>query len=127
MHKVVADCTAFGRTVTLATGALGPSLAKGGRKSVAKRLTKLAVTVLANATVTRVDKDRIILRDGTTIPSAITVWTAGFGVPTLAARTAACVPTGSVGYSPTTLSPASTIRRSSPPVMPHPPRGFRCE
>ncbi|MEW5810463.1 MAG: FAD-dependent oxidoreductase [Actinomycetota bacterium] len=74
-----------GRTVTLVTGVLGPSLAKGGRKSVAKRLAKLGVTVLDNATVTRIDEDRITLRDGGVIPSAATVWTAGFGVPPLAA------------------------------------------
>lgn len=74
-----------GRSVTLVTGALGPSLATGGRKSVAKRLAKLGVTVVDNATVTRVAEDRITLRDGTELPSAATVWTAGFGVPTLAA------------------------------------------
>lgn len=75
-----------GRTVTLVTGALGPSLAKGGRKSVAKQLKKLGVTVVDNATVTEVHKDRVTLRDGTELPSAATVWTAGFGVPTLAAH-----------------------------------------
>ncbi len=74
-----------GRNVTLVTGALGPSLARGGRKSVAKQLKKLGVTVVENATVTQVDNDRVILRDGTQLPSAATVWTAGFGVPTLAA------------------------------------------
>jgi len=74
-----------GRSVTLVTGALGPSLAKGGRKSVTKRLSKLGVTVLVNATVTRVANDGITLRDGTELPSAATVWTAGFGVPPLAA------------------------------------------
>lgn len=74
-----------GRTVTLVTGALGPSLATGGRRSVARRLKNLGVTVRDNATVTRVDPDRVTLRDGTELPSAATVWTAGFGVPTLAA------------------------------------------
>ncbi|MBI5341576.1 MAG: FAD-dependent oxidoreductase [Mycolicibacterium rufum] len=74
-----------GRNVTLVTGALGPSLAKGGRKSVAKRLTKLGVTVVENATATQVGPDRVVLRDGRALPSAVTVWTAGFGVPTLAA------------------------------------------
>ncbi|MDA2892923.1 FAD-dependent oxidoreductase [Mycolicibacterium sp. BiH015] len=74
-----------GRNVTLVTGALGPSLAKGGRRSVAKRLTKLGVTVVDNETVTQVQSDRIMLRDGKELPSAATVWTAGFGVPTLAA------------------------------------------
>lgn len=74
-----------GRRVTLVTGALGPSLAKGGRRSVAKRLKMLGVTVVENATVTQVHADRITLRDGTNLPSAATVWTAGFGVPNLAA------------------------------------------
>ncbi|WP_441960613.1 NAD(P)/FAD-dependent oxidoreductase [Mycolicibacterium houstonense] len=83
--EAASELAEVGRSVTLVTGALGPSLAKGGRKSVAKRLTKLGVTVLDNATVTRVAKDRITLRDGTELPSAVTVWTAGFGVPTLAA------------------------------------------
>lgn len=73
-----------GRPVTLVTGVLGSSLAKGGRRSVAKRLKKLGVTVVANATVTQVRADHITLRDGTTLPSAVTVWTAGFAVPTLA-------------------------------------------
>ena len=73
-----------GRSVTLVTGALGPSLAKGGRRSVAKRLKKLGVTVVENATVTQVQADRISLGDGTALPSLVTVWTAGFAVPTLA-------------------------------------------
>ena len=73
-----------GRSVTLVTGALGPSLAKGGRRSVAKRLKKLGVTVVENATVTQVQADHISLGDGTALPSAVTVWTAGFAVPTLA-------------------------------------------
>ncbi|WP_235623969.1 NAD(P)/FAD-dependent oxidoreductase [Mycolicibacterium goodii] len=83
--EAAAEFAEAGRSVTLVTGALGPSLAKGGRRSVANRLTKLGVTVLDNATVTRVEKDGILLRDGTRIPSTATVWTAGFGVPTLAA------------------------------------------
>lgn len=73
-----------GRSVTLVTGVLGPSLAKGGRRSVAKRLEKLGVTVVENATVTQVQADHISLGDGTALPSAVTVWTAGFAVPTLA-------------------------------------------
>lgn len=73
-----------GRLVTLVTGALGPSLAKGGRRSVAKRLKKLGVTVVENATVTQVQADHISLGDGTALPSTVTVWTAGFAVPTLA-------------------------------------------
>lgn len=74
-----------GRNVTLVTGALGPSLTKGGRRSVAKRLSKLGVTIVDNETVTQIQPDRITLRNGKELPSAATVWTAGFGVPTLAA------------------------------------------
>lgn len=74
-----------GRNITLVTGVLGPSLAKGGRRSVAKRLSKLGVTVVDNETVTQIQSDRITLRNGKELPSAATVWTAGFGVPTLAA------------------------------------------
>ncbi|RAU93526.1 FAD-dependent oxidoreductase [Mycobacterium colombiense] len=74
-----------GRKVILVTGALGPSLASGGRRSVAKRLRKLGVEVIENATVAAVSADRVTLRDGRVLPSAATVWTAGFGVPSLAA------------------------------------------
>jgi len=74
-----------GRDVTLVTDALGPSLANGGRRSVARQLKRLGVTVIDGATVTRVARDRIMLQDGSELPSAVTVWTAGFGVPTLAA------------------------------------------
>ncbi|MET0994329.1 MAG: FAD-dependent oxidoreductase, partial [Mycobacterium sp.] len=83
--EAASEFAEVGRSVTLVTGALGPSLAKGGRRSVAKRLEKLGVTVVENATVAAVQADGITLRDGTTLPSAVTVWTAGFGVPTLAA------------------------------------------
>jgi len=74
-----------GRRVTLVTGALGPSLAKGGRRSVANRLKMLGVTVVENALVSQVHADRVTLRDGTNLPSSATVWTAGFGTPNLAA------------------------------------------
>lgn len=73
-----------GRHVTLVTDALGPSLANGGRRSVAKRLKMLGVDVVENAVVSQVHADRVTLRDGTDVPSSATVWTAGFGVPNLA-------------------------------------------
>jgi NADH:ubiquinone reductase (H+-translocating) len=74
-----------GRPVTLVTDVLGPSLGRTGRRSIAKRLAKLAVTVIDNITVARVTADRVVLDDGRDLPSAVTVWTAGFGVPGLAA------------------------------------------
>lgn len=76
-----------GREVTLVCGGiLGPSLSGPGRRSVAKQLRKLGVNVLESATVSEVRWDSVVLGDGTVLPSAVTVWTAGFGVPDLAAR-----------------------------------------
>ncbi|MDG4665890.1 FAD-dependent oxidoreductase [Mycobacterium sp. 236(2023)] len=74
-----------GRHVTLVSTLIGPSLGRSGRRSVTKRLTKLGVT-LVSATVASVAADHIALSDGRVLPSAVTVWTAGFGVPGLAAQ-----------------------------------------
>ena len=73
-----------GRTVTLVSDKLAPSLSDPGRRSVAKRLRKLGVTVIETP-VSAVTADAVLLADGQTLPSAVTVWTAGFGVPGLAA------------------------------------------
>lgn len=76
-----------GRSVTLVCGGiLGPSLGAPGRRSVAKALRKLGVTVLEAATVAEVRAGAVVLQDAAVLPSAVTVWTAGFGVPDLAAR-----------------------------------------
>jgi NADH dehydrogenase len=76
-----------GRRVTLVCGgALGPSLSKPGRRSVAKWLRRLGVNVLETSVVAQVRSDAVVLADGAVLPSAVTVWTAGFGVPDLAAR-----------------------------------------
>jgi NADH dehydrogenase len=76
-----------GRSVTLVCGGiLGPSLSGPGRRSVAKQLRKLGVSVLEAAAVSEVRWDSVVLNDGAVLVSAATVWTAGFGVPDLAAR-----------------------------------------
>lgn len=76
-----------GRRVTLVCGeALGPSLSRRGRRSVAKRLREFGVSVLESATVNEVRWDTVVLGDGGVLPSAATVWTAGFTVPDLATR-----------------------------------------
>jgi NADH dehydrogenase len=78
-----------GRAVTLLSGdVVGPYLHTSGRRSVARRLAKLGVTVIdgPDAKVTEVRKDAVVLADGRELPSAVTIWTAGFGVPELAAR-----------------------------------------
>lgn len=76
-----------GRAVTLVCGGiLGPSLSGPGRRSVAKQLRKLGVTIMETATVNEVRWDSVVLNDGAVLHSAVTVWTAGFGVPDLATR-----------------------------------------
>ena len=87
--ETAAELAEEGRTVTLVCGrVLGPYLSASGRRSVAKQLKKLGVTVLAGtgATVVEVRERSVLLADGRDLPSAVTIWTAGFGVPDLAAR-----------------------------------------
>ncbi|MGP4054041.1 NAD(P)/FAD-dependent oxidoreductase [Mycobacterium sp. 4D054] len=73
-----------GRRVTLVSPVVGPSLSRAGQRSVSKRLRRLGVITVASFVVS-VGADHVALADGTTVPSAVTVWTAGFGVPGLAA------------------------------------------
>ncbi|SPM35268.1 NADH dehydrogenase, FAD-containing subunit [Mycobacterium rhizamassiliense] len=76
-----------GRPVTLLCGGtLGTSLSKRGRRSVAKQLRQLGVNILESAAASEVRWDSVVLGDGAVLPSAATVWTAGFTVPDLAAR-----------------------------------------
>jgi len=75
-----------GRTVTLVCGGqLAPSLSKPGRKSIAKWFAKHGVAVLEKDVVVEVRADAVVFADGAVRPSALTIWTAGFGVPDLAA------------------------------------------
>jgi len=60
-------------------------LATSGRRSVAKHLARLGVTVVDGVRVMTVAANHVMLADGRSLPSAATVWTAGFGVPGLAA------------------------------------------
>ncbi|MEB3050746.1 FAD-dependent oxidoreductase [Mycolicibacter sp. MYC123] len=85
--EAASELAGHGRAVTLVCGGiLGPSLHAAGRRSVAKALRKLGVTVRENVGAAAVRADEVVLFDGTVLPSAVTVWTAGFGVPDLAAR-----------------------------------------
>jgi NADH dehydrogenase FAD-containing subunit len=79
----------LGRAVTLVCGeVLGQYLHARGRRSVAKRLAKLGVTVLEgpDATVTNVMGDAVQLSNGRQLQSEVTIWAGGFGAPDLAAR-----------------------------------------
>lgn len=76
-----------GRNVTLVTDVVGASVGPGARRSIVKALTKLGVSIIdgPEILVTGVEPDAIRLADGHRLPSAVTVWTTGFGVPGLAA------------------------------------------
>ncbi|MEV8530770.1 FAD-dependent oxidoreductase [Streptomyces sp. NPDC051211] len=87
--ETAAELAEAGRNVTLVCGGvLGPYLHPQGRRSVAKRLAGLGVTVLEGpgALVTAVTRDAVQLGSGRELPSNVTIWTTGFGVPDLAVR-----------------------------------------
>lgn len=87
--ETAAELAELGRPVTLICGeVLGPYLHPRGRRSVARHLARLGVTVLdgSGARVTAVTRKTIQLADGRVLPSTVTIWTAGFGVPDLAQR-----------------------------------------
>ncbi|MGO4595217.1 NAD(P)/FAD-dependent oxidoreductase [Leifsonia sp. 2TAF2] len=87
--EVAAELAEQGRDVTLLCGGpLGPSLHSRGRRSVARSLASLGATVLdgPGSRVVSVRRDAVELADGSTRPSAVTIWAAGFGVPALARR-----------------------------------------
>ncbi|MGW6691122.1 NAD(P)/FAD-dependent oxidoreductase [Streptomyces sp. NPDC054961] len=87
--ETAAELAEAGRAVTLVCGGeLGPYLHPRGRRSVAKRLARLGVTVLdgPEARVTAVTRRAVRLGGGRELSSEVTVWTAGFGVPDLAVR-----------------------------------------
>jgi NADH:ubiquinone reductase (H+-translocating) len=94
--ETAAELAELGRPVTLVCGGiLGPSLSDRGRRSVARQLRGLGVNVLESAAASEVRWDAVVLSDGAVLPSAATVWTAGFAVPDLAARSG--LSTDSVG------------------------------
>ncbi|MCX5405857.1 FAD-dependent oxidoreductase [Streptomyces sp. NBC_00335] len=87
--ETAAELAEQGRAVTLVCGGvLGPYLHARGRRSVAGRLAALGVTVVEgpDTKVTAVTRDAVRLADGRELPSRVTIWTAGFSVPDLAAR-----------------------------------------
>ncbi|MFB6991557.1 MULTISPECIES: NAD(P)/FAD-dependent oxidoreductase [unclassified Streptomyces] len=87
--ETAAELAEEGRAVTLVCGqVLGPYLHPRGRRSVARTLAELGVTVLQGpgARVAAVTRDAVRLDDGRELPSRVTVWATGFGVPDLASR-----------------------------------------
>ncbi len=87
--ETAAELAEQGRTVTLICGdVLVPYLHPKARRTAHKYLAGLGVTVIEgrDAAVTEVLRESVRLGDGRTLASDVTVWTAGFGVPDLAAR-----------------------------------------
>lgn len=82
--EAAAEFAEAGRNVVLVGNKLAPAMSAPARRSVAKALAKLGVTVI-EGDVSAVSAHRVTLADGRFISSAVTVWTAGFGTPQLAA------------------------------------------
>lgn len=85
--EAAGELAGAGRNVTLVTDVVGASVGPQARRSVVKALTKLGVTIVdrPDILVDTVTADSVFLADGNSLPAAVTVWTAGFGVPGLAA------------------------------------------
>lgn len=83
--EAASELAEAGRPVTLVTNRLAPSVGDAARRSLAGQLGKLGVNILEGATVSAVEACAVRLTEGARLPSAVTVWTAGFGVPGLAA------------------------------------------
>lgn len=87
--ETAAELAETGRAVTLICGdVLGPYLHPRVRDALRVALDRLGVRILegSGTTVTGVSAGSVRLRDGRERPSEITVWTAGFSVPGLAAE-----------------------------------------
>jgi NADH dehydrogenase len=83
--ETAAELADRGRAVTLVGGGtLVPSLSVPGRRSIARWLSRHGVAVLEAELVTEVRPDAVVLAGGAVRSSALTIWTAGFGVPDLA-------------------------------------------
>ncbi len=85
--ETAAELAEQGRDVVLfCAGPLGPTLHQRARRTVGRRLAALGVRIEdgQGSRVTAVTPDAVQLADGRSIPSVVTVWATGFGVPQLA-------------------------------------------
>ncbi|TLW94511.1 oxidoreductase [Saccharomonospora piscinae] len=81
-----------GHTVRLVTdGTFGAALSDRGRRHLRTAFTRLGIDVLDEVRVTEVHTDGLTLTDGTVLPTGTVVWTTGFRVPDLAARSGLAV------------------------------------
>ncbi|MBV7696179.1 NAD(P)/FAD-dependent oxidoreductase [Streptomyces sp. TRM70350] len=70
-----------------ARGGLGDWLSPKGRRHLRRVFGKLGITVHEHTAVTAVEADRVSTADGRTVPAAVTVWTTGFAVHSIAKAT----------------------------------------
>lgn len=68
-------------------GGLGDWLSPKGRRHLRKVVDNLGITVHEDTAVAAVEADRVTIADGTAVPAAVTVWTAGFAVHPIAQAT----------------------------------------
>ncbi|WP_405584230.1 NAD(P)/FAD-dependent oxidoreductase [Streptomyces sp. NBC_01092] len=68
-------------------GGLGDWLSPKGRRHLRKVVDNLGITVHEETAVAAVEADHVTTADGTSVPAAVTVWTAGFAVHPVAQAT----------------------------------------
>ncbi|MFF0735611.1 NAD(P)/FAD-dependent oxidoreductase [Streptomyces chartreusis] len=68
-------------------GGLGDWLSPKGRRHLRKVVDNLGITVHEDTAVAAVEADHVTTADGTAVPAAVTVWTAGFAVHPIAQAT----------------------------------------
>ncbi|MER5938511.1 FAD-dependent oxidoreductase [Streptomyces sp. NPDC001928] len=68
-------------------GGLGDWLSPKGRRHLRKVVDNLGITVHEETAVAAVEADHVTAADGTSVPAAVTVWTAGFAVHPVAQAT----------------------------------------
>ncbi|MFF9688075.1 NAD(P)/FAD-dependent oxidoreductase [Streptomyces sp. NPDC014623] len=70
-----------------ARGGLGDQLSPKGRRHLRKVFGRLGITVHGHTAVTGVEAGHVTTADGTPLPAAVTVWTAGFAAHPIAQAT----------------------------------------
>ncbi|AOS62754.1 NAD(P)/FAD-dependent oxidoreductase [Actinoalloteichus hymeniacidonis] len=76
-----------GLRVQLLVGTVvGPALSARGRAHLGRVFDRMGIEVRAGARVAEVRESRLVLTDGQTVDTDLTVWATGFGVPDLATR-----------------------------------------
>ncbi len=85
--ETAAELAEGGHAVSVVSdGPVGASLHPRARRWLLRRLRRLGAGVLEGAAVLAVTAEEVQLAGGRRLPSALTVWAAGFGLPDLAAR-----------------------------------------